>query len=99
MNKSTNINGLTQQQLINEYFLEYRSKILDVAAYLDRLDRATEKNAEDDFRYQGLVKSVEILNSNEKNKAVAMQMILSDPNTELLEDRDQINADGASSRS
>ena len=31
---------LTQRQLIDEYFMEHRTKVLDIAAFLDRLDRA-----------------------------------------------------------
>lgn len=30
---------LSQQELIDEYFMESRTKILDIAAFLDRLDR------------------------------------------------------------
>ncbi|MBA2447808.1 MAG: hypothetical protein H0V51_07270, partial [Chloroflexi bacterium] len=41
---------LSQRQLLEEYFIEHRTKILDLAAFLDRLDRAREQDAGDDFR-------------------------------------------------
>ena len=55
---------LTQQQLIDEYFLEYRAKVLDLAAYLDRLNRAKERDAAEEFRYLALLDAIEILNSD-----------------------------------
>ena len=37
------ISPLTQRELIDEYFMEHRVKVLDLAAFLDRLDRARER--------------------------------------------------------
>jgi hypothetical protein len=34
---------MTRRQLIDEYFIENRTKLLDLAAFLDRLDRADEE--------------------------------------------------------
>ena len=31
---------LTGRELVDEYFIENRTKLLDIAAFLDRLDRA-----------------------------------------------------------
>ena len=45
---------LTQRELIDEYFMEHRVKVLDLAAFLDRLDRAREIDAEDDFRLRSI---------------------------------------------
>ena len=89
---------LSQQQLVDEYFLEYRARILDLAAYLDRLDRACEKDADDEFRYTALLRSLRILSSEEPAKTKRVQMVLSDQDVSLLEDRDQQSAFGASSR-
>ena len=41
---------LTQRELIAEYFMEHRVQVLELAAFLDRLDRARELDGEDDFR-------------------------------------------------
>ena len=48
---------LTQQQLIDEYFIEHRTKILDIAAFLDRFDRASAHDGSDDFRMRAFRKS------------------------------------------
>lgn len=45
---------MTTQHLIDLYFLEARSKLIDLAAFLDRVERAT---AEADFRHQALLKA------------------------------------------
>ena len=39
----TSPSPMTRRQLIDEYFIENRTKLLDLAAFLDRLDRADEE--------------------------------------------------------
>lgn len=87
---------LTQRQLIDEYFLEHRTKILDLAAFLDRLDRSIDRNAEDDFRMRAMRQALAVLSSHAPQRIERIQMILSDQTTELLEQRDRQNAYGAS---
>lgn len=87
---------LTQREIIEKYFMENRSKILDIAGFLDRLDRAAEADAEDDFRYKAFRASLERLLDKGPARVKDIQMLLSDPNTELLDERDQQHADGAS---
>lgn len=86
---------LTQQQLVDEYFMEIRAKLLDVAAFLDRIDRSVEHNAEQDFRLVAMQKALQALCSEESGRVYAMQMIFSDPNTELLPQLDRKSAFGA----
>lgn len=87
---------LTQKELMDQYFMEYRAQVLSIAAFLDRMDRASALNIGEDFRFQAFRKSLEVLQWEEGHRTEAIQMLLSDPRTELLEDRDQQNADGAS---
>jgi hypothetical protein len=89
---------LSQQQLIDEFFMEQRTKVLDLAAFLDRLDRATEQNANDDFRIVALRKAVHELTSDEPGRVERVQMTFSDQNTELLDELDRKAAYGASIR-
>ncbi len=89
---------LTQQQLVEEYFLEHRTKVLDIAAFLDRLDRSVERDTEDDFRVVALRQALKELCSEEPARVERIQMILSDPAIELLEQRDRQGAFGASDR-
>ncbi len=86
---------LSQKELIEKYFMEHRTKILDIAAFLDRLDRAVEANAQDDFRYTSFRQALEVLTGSGPGRVEEVQMILSDRSTELLEERDQQSAYGA----
>lgn len=90
---------LTERQLIDEYFMEQRTKILDIAAFLDRIDRSIDRNADDDFRIVAFREALQILSSQASSRVEQVQMLLSDPSTELLGERDQQNAFGASRRS
>jgi len=86
---------LSQRQLIDSSFMECRSMVLDVAAFLDRMDRAQEKDGTDDFRYQALIKSLELLVSKDPSRTKKILMALSDPREGLLKSRDRQNAEGA----
>ena len=86
---------LTQQQLIDEYFMEVRAKILDVAAFLDRLDRSVERNAEDDFRIVAMQQALQALAVGTFGRVYDIQMIFSDPTTEPLMQLDRKSAFGA----
>jgi hypothetical protein len=86
---------LTQRQLIDEYFIEHRTKILDIAAFLDRLGRASERDAEDDFRLTAFRQALQALCSEAPGRLEKIQMIFSDPNLELLPQLDRKSAYGA----
>ena len=86
---------LSQREIIDTYFMENRSRILDVAAFLDRLERARAKDAEGDFPYRALREAMQALVGDSPTRTKDIQMILSDPKTDLLDERDQQNADGA----
>ena len=87
---------LTQQQLIDEYFIEHRTRILDIAAFLDRFDRASAHDAEDDFRIRAFRKALAaLLDTESSGRMRAVQMLLSDPRTDLLPELDRKSAFGA----
>ena len=96
--ETANTCPLSQQKLIDEFFIEHRTKILDIAGFLDRMDRSSDKNGEDDFRLRAFRKALSVLSEDEVGRAERVQMTLSDLNTELLEERDQQGAFGASKR-
>jgi len=89
---------LTQKQHIDAYFMEQRNRVLEIAAFLDRLDRIDVQNANDDFRIVALRQAMAELNSDEPGRIERIQMIFSDQNTELLEELDRKAAYGASVR-
>ncbi len=89
---------LTQRQLVDEFFMEHRTKVLDIAAFMDRLDRAEIRDAEDDFRYVAFRETLRELSSPEPGRVERVQMILSDRTTEPLAELDRKAAYGASIR-
>jgi len=87
---------LSQRQLVEEYFIEHRTKILDIAAFLDRFDRAGANDAEDDFRMLAFRKALKALMSEDgPHRMREVQMLLSDPRTDLLHQLDRKSAFGA----
>lgn len=75
---------MTREQVINRYFLEMRCKVLEVAASLDRLDRAEPAgNGSADPRLEKLEEAVRVLLDDGPGRAEKVQMIFSrdyDPN-------------------
>ena len=50
-----------RDQLVDEYFIENRTRLLEIAAFLDRLDRADPASAATDFRMQAFTEAVDAL--------------------------------------
>ena len=75
---------MTREQVINRYFLEMRCKVLEVAASLDRVDRAEPAgNGSDDPRLEKLRRAVRVLLDSGPGRAEKVQQIFSreyDPN-------------------
>lgn len=87
---------LTTGQIIDEYFIENRTRILDLAAYLDRLMRPADgQPASEDFRMQAFQQALQILSSDEPDKVGHIQLVFSDPTVELKPQLDTKSASGA----
>lgn len=70
-------------EVLDAGFLETRARLLEVAAFLDRLDRAGDPAvAKADFRYRALRNALSLLESAESGRAKILQMSFSDPTTE-----------------
>ena len=95
MGVHTGTSPLTQRELIAEYFMEHRVQVLELAAFLDRLDRARELDGEDDFRMRSVQEALKTLVDGQGNRVERVQMIFSDPRSELLDELDQKSAKGA----
>jgi hypothetical protein len=90
---------LTTTELIDEYFIENRNRLLELAAFLDRLDRSGGPAASNDFRMHVFRECVAALSGTGADRLTRIQMLLSDPSTEPLPALDRKGAVGAYDRS
>jgi len=88
---------LSSRQILDMSFLENRARLLEMAAFLDRIERSSDADTgTSDFRYQALVNGIRLLlDSSEASRTVAIQMNFSDPTTEPLADAVGLKAHGA----
>ena len=84
---------LTRAQVVDAYFMEHRARLLDVAAFLDRVDRAGA--GEDDFRMRAFRAGVAILQDGRPERARRILELLSDPGTEPIAKAGMKGATGA----
>jgi hypothetical protein len=89
---------LGPKELLDEYFVENRNRLLEVAAFLDRLDRADPAHAARDFRGIALREAIAALASPSPNHVEQIQMLLSDPTGEPRPALDRKSAIGAYDR-
>ncbi len=69
---------MTKQQVFDLYFLDARSRLIDLAAFLDRLQRA---DGQADFRMEAFRVALGDLVSPEPRKAERVLLRFSDPTT------------------
>ncbi|MCC7153793.1 MAG: hypothetical protein IT161_04400 [Bryobacterales bacterium] len=87
---------LTMRQIVDEYFIENRTKLLDIAAFLDRIERSSDQeDPSKDFRLRVFRKALDILSEDGQSRVLRMQMLLSDPTTAPRTVLDQKSAKGA----
>lgn len=66
----------TKKDILDLYFMPARRDLIEIAAYLDRLDR---HDGEEDFRVEGFQKAIKaLLEPGDKNRAEAVLLALSD---------------------
>lgn len=88
---------LSPREIVDEYFIENRTRLLEIAAFMDRLDRVDSEHAARDFRMQVFAEAVEAL-AIPGDRLMRIQMLLSDPTTAPLERLDRKSALGAFDR-
>jgi hypothetical protein len=77
---------MTRHAVIDAYFLEHRAKILDLAAFLDRIERADPgcPGAGDDFRMAAVFRALAILTDGHAERARRVLETWSDPTLEPI---------------
>jgi len=72
---------MTKQQVLDLYFLDARHKLVELAAFLDRVEHADGK---DDFRLKALRAALGELSGNKKQKAKKVLLAFSDLTTKPI---------------
>ncbi len=72
----------SKQDILDLHFMDARCKLIDLAAFLDRVERHP---GETDFRLEALQRAIPILLSDQPGRARAVLEALSDPSTEPAE--------------
>jgi hypothetical protein len=88
---------LSGADIVDEYFIENRTRLLEIAAFMDRLDRVDRQHAARDFRMQVFAEAVEAL-AVPGDRLMRIQMLLSDPTVTPLDRLDRKSALGAFDR-
>jgi len=83
---------MTKKQTLDLYFLTARHLLIEVAAFMDRVDRS---EGEEDFRIIAFRKAVEELSKGGSNRAERILNVFSDPTTEPVEKSASKSATGA----
>jgi hypothetical protein len=84
---------MNQKEIIDRYFLEHRAKVLDVAAFLDRIDRCGDE--ETDFRIEALQRCIEECLAEKEGRVERILLLLSDHSTEPIDSAGTKGASGA----
>lgn len=83
---------MTRQQILDLYFMEARAKVIDLAAFMDRVERA---DGEEDFRMKAFREALKELEKGNSDRAKRVLLSLSDPTTEPIAEATTKAASGA----
>jgi hypothetical protein len=83
---------MTRQQILDLYFMEARAKVIDLAAFMDRLERA---DGEEDFRMKAFREALQELEKGNADRAKRVLLSLSDPTKEPIASATTKAASGA----
>jgi hypothetical protein len=89
---------LSTNDLADEYFIENRNRLLEIAAFLDRLDRVDPGRTARDFRLRAFTEALGVLAGRAPGYVMQIQMLLSDPTREPIAALDRKSAQGAYDR-
>ncbi len=70
---------MTKSQVLDRYFLEHRAKLIDLAAFLDRVDRAPGGDNFHDPRLPALREALALLHDGQPDRARRVLERFSDP--------------------
>jgi len=90
---------LTRRQVTDQYFIEHRAKMIDIAAFLDRADRAQPDIQADgeqrDYRLRAFDQALAILTDGQGQRTRRILDVLSDPTADPIAKSPGKGASGA----
>lgn len=87
---------MPRDAVVDRYFMEHRAKLLDVAAFLDRIDRSeAPANADEDFRVEAMQRAIQLLVDEKGDRAKRVLELFSDPTETPIDKAPMKGADGA----
>ena len=90
---------LSRSQVVDRWFLEHRAKLIDIAAWLDRLDRSRPTEDSVDFREAAFVDAISILTDGESERAKRILLLFSDQSSAMAQSAEGMKgASGAPAR-
>ncbi len=72
---------MTRQHVLDLYFMDARCKLIELAAFLDRVDRGS---GDTDFRFDAFKQAMKHLADGEPHRAESVLVSLSDPTLEPI---------------
>lgn len=86
----------TSGEVLDGYFIENRSKILDLAAFMDRFDRSGSGGPRaSDHRWRAVVAAIALLGDGKPDRARRILELWSDPSLEPVDRAGMKGATGA----
>jgi hypothetical protein len=76
---------MMRAEVIDTYFMEHRAHIIDIAAFLDRVERAGTSDDAEDFREVSFRQALSILSDGKPQRAARILSLLSDQTTEMAQ--------------
>tara|TARA_Y100001934_G_C12227195_1_gene713583 strand:- start:480 stop:752 length:273 start_codon:yes stop_codon:yes gene_type:complete len=73
---------MTRKEVLDQYFMDARHKLIDLAAFLDRVERA---EGAADFRLEAFREAAKKLGDDGTERAHDVLMVFSDPTGEPIE--------------
>ena len=68
-----------RSRVIDLYFMEHRAKLIEIAAFLDRLERAEDDLGREDYRVEAFRDAIKVLVDGKPQRAKRVLDLFSDP--------------------
>lgn len=77
---------MSAKKALETYFLDNRARMLEIASFLDRIDRYKDSTeAKNDYRYKSFIRALQLIIESEKDRTRNVQMLFSDLSVEPIE--------------